>query len=131
VRKIGLGAVQLVDGLVALPLLPDTREQLECVADEVVEAGGEATVWLEDSATKAQDRAIAARISDAGAADYRAVIEAAARAAESDTTARRRALRRLRRALHRVDARAHFPRPEATEARAGVEQLAGLVEAAP
>ena len=41
-----LGALQLVDGLVALPLDPHTREALEWVAEEVEQAGGEATVWL-------------------------------------------------------------------------------------
>ena len=41
-----LGAVQVLDGLVALPADSRTREQLEWLADEVLEAGGEASVWL-------------------------------------------------------------------------------------
>jgi hypothetical protein len=41
-----LGVVQLVDGLVALPADARTKEQLEWVADEVIEACGEATVSL-------------------------------------------------------------------------------------
>src|SRR5918995_240816 len=40
-----LGVVQLVDGLVALPADARTKEQLEWIAEEVLEAGGEATVW--------------------------------------------------------------------------------------
>src|SRR5215203_4206421 len=40
-----LGAAQLLDGLVALPADSRTREQLEWIADQVVEAGGTAEVW--------------------------------------------------------------------------------------
>ena len=36
-----LGAAQLLDGLVALPLDARNREQFEWLADGVVEAGGE------------------------------------------------------------------------------------------
>ena len=41
-----LGVVQLVDGLVALPADARTKEQLEWLAEEVLDAGGEATVWV-------------------------------------------------------------------------------------
>ena len=41
-----LGVAWLGDGLVALPADPRTREQLEWVAEEVTEHGGEAMVWL-------------------------------------------------------------------------------------
>ena len=41
-----LGAAQLVDGLVALPLDGRNREQLEWLADGVAEAGGEAAIWI-------------------------------------------------------------------------------------
>ena len=40
-----LGVAQLADGVVALPADARTREQLEWLADEVVESGGAATVW--------------------------------------------------------------------------------------
>src|SRR2546430_8210074 len=40
-----LGAVQVLDGLAALPLDARNREQLEWLADEVVEAGGGAAIW--------------------------------------------------------------------------------------
>jgi hypothetical protein len=56
-----LGAVQVVDNLVALPMDARTREQLEWLADEVVEAGGEASIWLAETASAAQERALAAR----------------------------------------------------------------------
>ena len=41
-----LGVAQLSDGLVALPADARTREHLEWIADEVIEAGGAATIWL-------------------------------------------------------------------------------------
>jgi len=41
-----LGAAQLVDGLVALPLDNRNREQFEWLAGEIAEAGGDATLWV-------------------------------------------------------------------------------------
>src|SRR5512132_1259118 len=91
-----LGAVQLLDGLVALPADAKTREQLEWAADEVVEAGGDASIWTARPGTGAEERALAARMAHAVAADYRAVVDAAEAAeARSDPAARRRTLRRL------------------------------------
>src|SRR5215207_5292699 len=40
-----LGVAQLLDGLVGLPLDSRNRERLEWIADQVVEAGGEASIW--------------------------------------------------------------------------------------
>ena len=55
-----LGALQLVDGLVALPLDPHTREALEWVAEEVEQAGGEATVWLGEPGASTDERVLRA-----------------------------------------------------------------------
>src|SRR5438132_10196747 len=70
-----LGAVQLLDGLAALPLDARNREQLEWLADEVVEAGGEATIWVGELATGAQERELVRRMADVVAGEYRALIE--------------------------------------------------------
>src|ERR671925_1612610 len=67
-----LGAAQVLDGLAALPLDARNREQLEWLADEVVEAGGEATIWVGELASAAQERALARRMAGAVAAEYRA-----------------------------------------------------------
>jgi hypothetical protein len=114
-----LGTVQVVDGLVALPLDARTREQLEWTADEVVEAGGEATVWLARAASAAQERELVGRMAAAVAEEYRAV---AAAAAEGVTD--RRTLARLRRELRAIRSRDFFPPPEAEEARRAVEAVA-------
>ena len=41
-----LGADQVLDGLVVLPLDSRNREQLEWLADEVEQAGGDAMIWI-------------------------------------------------------------------------------------
>ena len=123
-----LGVAQLLDGLVALPADAKTREQLEWAAEEVVEAGGEATLWVGRPGTTAEEQSLAARMSDAVAADYRAVLQAANAAAAGDAAARRRTLQRLRRTLHAIAGRDYFPPPEREDARRAVDELAQTVE---
>ncbi|WP_348536809.1 Chromate resistance protein ChrB, partial [Nocardia carnea] len=41
-----LGVAQLGDGVVTLPADARTREQLDWIAEEIVDGGGEAMVWL-------------------------------------------------------------------------------------
>jgi hypothetical protein len=118
-----LGAVQLVDSLVALPADERTREQLEWLAGEVEDAGGEATVWVGALTSKKQERELVERMQAAVAADYALVVEAAASASG------RRTLNRLRRSLRDIRARDYFSPPERAEAERAVEQLADVVEA--
>src|SRR2546425_8942872 len=66
-----LGAVQVLDGLAALPLDARNREQLEWLADEVTEAGGEATLWIGELASAAPERELATRMANAVGAEYR------------------------------------------------------------
>jgi hypothetical protein len=123
-----LGAVQLVDGLVALPLDKRTREQFEWLAQQVIDAQGDASVWSSEPATAAQGRELADRMKESLAADYRTVIEAAKAARGED--GRRRAVARLRRTLIRLGARDYFRIPERRAAERAVEELASGVEAA-
>src|SRR2546426_11732495 len=51
-----LGAAQVVDGLAALPLDARNREQLEWLAEEGIEAGGEATTRGGEGTSSAQGR---------------------------------------------------------------------------
>src|SRR5881628_513336 len=96
-RKLrGLGAAQVLDGLAALPLDARNREQLEWLAEEVVEAGGEATIWVGELASASQERELAARMANAVAADYRSLVAEAAAAREQPPGQRRRTLARLR-----------------------------------
>ena len=118
-----LGALQIVDGLVALPESSRTLEQVEWLADEVIEAGGEATIWLARTTAPSHDRALAERMGRAAAEEYRGV-ERAAHAGAAAGGGRRRELRRLRRELRRIRGRDHFPPPERAAAEAAVERLA-------
>ena len=126
-----LGVVQLLDGLVALPADAKTREQLEWAAEEVIEAGGDATLWIGRPGTAAEERSLAARMSEAVAADYRTVIEAAEAAyVSTDAAARRRTLQRLRRTLDAIARRDYFPPAEREQARRAVDELTEIVEVA-
>src|SRR5207244_7991422 len=123
-----LGAAQLVDGLVALPLDSRNREQLEWVADDVTEAGGEATIWIAELASAAQERQLAARMRETVAAEYRAVIADAAAVRSQPGGRRRRSLARLRRELRRIRMRDYFAPEERERAQRAVDQLAAFVE---
>ena len=123
-----LGAAQLLDGLVALPLDSRNRERLEWLAEEVTEAAGEATLWLGELGSAAQERELASRMAEVVAGDYRTLIEDAAAARDQATGKRSRTLARLRRELHRIRMRDYFPPPERELALRMLDDLAALVE---
>jgi hypothetical protein len=123
-----LGAVQVLDGLVALPLDARTREQLEWLADEIIESGGDATIWIGELATRGQERALATEMAEAIAAQYVAVAGDAADAQDEPPGTRRRTLARLRRELQRIRLRDYFSPAERELAHRTVEELAALVE---
>jgi hypothetical protein len=119
-----LGVAQLSDGLVALPLDARNREQLEWIADEVVEASGEAAVWLAEPASLTQERTLVEGMAAARAAEYRKVSAAADAARGAEATERRRTLARLRRELRRIGRRDYFPPPERAQAQSALAALA-------
>jgi len=123
-----LGAVQMVDGLVALPADARTREQFDWLAEEIVEAGGEAWLWVGHPGSARQERTLASRMAAAVIKDYQAVFDEAVGAATMDPRLRRRTLAKLRRELRRIAARDFFPPAIHDQARAAVEAL-GRVEA--
>ncbi len=117
-----LGAVQLVDGLVALPSDPATVEAFDWLADEVVDAGGEAWTWRARS-SKRQLAELRDRLSETIAEEYRAFVAEA-----EDVAPTRRAVTRLRRELHQIQSRDRFGVKEGEQARRAVERLANRVE---
>ena len=123
-----LGTVQVTDGVVALPADSRTREQLEWLAEGVIEAGGEASVWLARLATAAQERALAGRMRDAASSEYEALTAAAVSALAAPTGQRKRTLGRLRRELRRIRRRDYFHAGSREHATAALERLAGSVE---
>lgn len=125
-RKLDrLGAARLGDGLVGLPADARTREQIDWVAQEVVEAGGTATVWLATPASVTQERAVAETMRAARAAEYDAVLMQARAAAAASPGERLRAARNLRGELRRIGRREFYPPRQRDEAQAAVAALAG------
>jgi Protein ChrB, N-terminal len=124
-----LGVAQIAEGVVALPATADAREQLEWLADDVVQAGGEATIWLAEPATAAERRRLAAAMTERIDDEYRTITAEARATAGRPATERRRTLARLRRELRRVGARQYFQTAEAQVARDAVESLADAVAA--
>jgi len=120
-----LGVAQLGDGLIALPADARTREHLDWIAEEIVDAGGTATVWFAQPATLAQERELAADMAAARSEEYRTVIDTAAAAASASEPDRVRTIRRLRDELRRIHRRDYFPPVERDTARLAVETLAG------
>jgi len=106
----------------------DRDEKAESNIWRVPEAGGEATVWVGELTSAAQERELAGRMADAVAADYRVLISEAAAAPAEAPGRRRRTLGRLRRELRRIGARDYFRTPERETARRAVEELAAFVE---
>jgi len=122
------GVVQLLDGLVALPLDARNRERFDWLAGEIVEAGGEATVWHAGVAGRRQHSELVAALKAAIADEYESVAAEAERLCEGSPRSRGRALARLRRELHRIHARDYFPTPARERAERAVDKLGQLVE---
>jgi hypothetical protein len=121
-----LGVVQLVDGMVALPADARTREQLEWIAEEISQAGGDASIWVAEPTADGQTHELAQRMATARAEEYTA-ITAEARAIGDDTSSgeRRRIADRLHAELRRIDRRDYFPPPEREIAHTAVRALIG------
>jgi hypothetical protein len=125
-----LGVAQLVDGLVALPANARTREQLEWIADEVVEAGGHASLWLAHPATSTQEREVARAMADTRADEYETVIDEATAALRGDARTRTKAAVRLRAELRRIERRDFFPPPQREIAQVAVRALSAGADTA-
>ncbi|QSE92244.1 chromate resistance protein [Rhodococcus pseudokoreensis] len=120
------GVFQLADGVVVLPASPRTREQFDWVAEEVVEAGGQAEVWTAAPTTQNQQDRMRAQLSADRAAEYDELTDAA-EAARSlpDTDGRTRKLTQLRRRMREIDKRSFFPTAQRDGAEAALKELAG------
>jgi hypothetical protein len=118
-----LGVAQISDGLVALPADARTREHLDWIADEVIDAGGTAGVWLAQPAERGQECELAQAMADARAGEYRAVLAEAERARALGGTERQRVSRRLRGEVRRIHRRDYFPPPERQAADRAVAAL--------
>jgi DNA-binding transcriptional regulator PaaX len=121
-----LGVAQLGDGLVALPADARTREQLGWVAEQIIEAGGSAGVWLARPDSLRQEHDLAESMAVARAAEYSAVLADATAALDADESTRAGVLRRLRGQLRRIGRRDYFPPPQRDAAHSAVDALAAI-----
>lgn len=121
-----LGVAQVGDGLVALPADARTREQLEWAAEQVLESGGTAGVWLARPGTVAQERSLASGMAASRAVEYVALAEAARQAGPGTGRDRARAVVRLRRQWREITRRDFFPPPERDLAAEALLTLAEL-----
>jgi hypothetical protein len=124
-RRLGVG--QVVDGLVALPAGSRTREHLEWTAADVLDAGGEAFIWIGRMGSAASERQLIASMDAVVAADYQTVQVAAAAAATEDEGVRRRTLSRLRREIRKIGDRDHFASDERERTAQAVDGLASTL----
>lgn len=113
------GALQVGDGLVALPADARTKEHLEWVASMVLEADGEAIVWLATT-TKRQNAALAERMNAERDGEY---VKLIADIRERGVAADVRQVNRLRREWRRIDRRDYFRSPEREPARQAIRSL--------
>lgn len=123
-----LGVAQLSDGLVALPHDASTKEQLEWVAHDVTEAGGEASIWITTPTVRRFGRTLAESLANERAAEYREVSEQAEGHLTGGSVEQKRVLRSLRSDYRRIERRDYFSTPEKDEARNAIERLAASLE---
>jgi hypothetical protein len=122
-----LGVAQIGDGLVALPADARTTEALEWVADEILEAGGSATLWRATLTSKAAERQVIASLAAARGSEYDALADKARAVLvvpEPSHAEGIRRLRMLRRELHSIRRRDFFPPPQRQDAESALKALA-------
>lgn len=133
-RKLrALGVAQLGDGVVALPEDARTREHLEWVADQVVDAGGTALLLRAQTLARKDERALAQAMSRARAAEYSDLADRASLVWETGPSAPEvaRARKRLRKDLRTVQKRDYFPPAARDDAVAAINWLAEMSAAEP
>lgn len=118
-----LGAAQIVDGLVGLPSDSRNREQFDWLAEGILEAGGEASIWTAEAATDSQQRAIEDEMTSSVDEEYRSLLEQVADLKEAGAPSPARTIRRIRRQLREIQSRDYFRCSEAAAASAAVEEL--------
>lgn len=116
-----LGVAKIGDGLVALPNRPQEKEQLEWVAAKVLEAEGEAIVWLADPAARRDGASLQDQLSAARSDEYDALLEEIESAAADVDP---RTIARWRREWRRIDRRDYFPSDRRDAAKAAIDALA-------
>lgn len=120
-----LGALQLVDGLVALPATPTTVEAFEWLAEEIAEADGNVWIWKAEGSSR-QDRALRQALRAAVAEEYATL---AVEATKASVDPQSRTVQRLRRTLRDIERRDFIGPRERDDARRTIRRLAQSLDA--
>lgn len=114
-----LGAVTLTPGAVILPYSEHLLEQLEWIAEDIVQRGGDAFVLPVTELPEADEEQIRRRMREERQEEYRRIRDAADRPPRSD-----RELAALRRGLARIVERDHFASAGRTAAERAIKRAA-------
>ena len=119
-RLKDLGVVQLGDGLVALPKTQRTKERLEWVSAQVLEADGEAIVWVATPSTRRDTNRLVDELNEARGAEYRLLLDEIEQSESADA----RTIARWRRELRRIDRRDYLGAEHGDAVRLAIGDLA-------
>lgn len=120
-----LGVTQLGDGLVALPSDARTREHLEWVAAQVLEADGDAIVWVATPSRRRDSVTLAQNMRAERSAEYAALTDEIASSPEKKS----RTISRWRRTWRRIDRRDYFRSDGRDEAKRAIADAVAANEA--
>jgi len=119
-----LGVAQIVDGLVAVPESVSNLEQMGWVANDVVDAGGEATLWTAELTSAKQERELTARLNRDVTDAYRALVTATEKVDRGPEPVGRRQYDRMARELRDIVRRDHLRAPGRDRAERALKRLA-------
>lgn len=126
-RKLkALGVAQLGDGLVTLPHTPETQEQLEWVANQILESSGEAITWIARPSSRRDSKALKKQMQAERTGEYAALSEEI----ENTGSADRRTLARWRRQYRQIEKKDHFAADGRDGARLAIDAVATTITGA-
>ena len=118
-----VGVAQIVDGLVAVPHSVTNLEQMGWVANDVLDADGEAQLWTAELNSAKQERELVARMNRDIADAYRALVDAVGAAERAEPVGRRQ-LGRFQRELRDIVRRDHLAATGRDRAERALQRLA-------
>jgi len=119
-----LGVAQIVDGLVAVPESASSLEHMGWVANDVLDAGGEATLWTAALTSAKQERELVARLNREISDAYRSLVGAIDESERSGDAVGRRQYDRFARELREIVRRDHLAAPGRDRAERALQRLA-------
>jgi hypothetical protein len=119
-----LGVAQIVDGLVAVPDSVSNLEQMGWVANDILDAAGEAQLWTAKLNSAKQERELVARLNREVSEGYRTIVAAIEEAERATEPVGKRQHDRLAREFREVVRRDHLGAPGRDRAERALKRLA-------